>query len=389
MDKNNNSTIIGAIALQHAFGTQPRISRCLIDNIGSPEAVFSLSSKDLDAIFRSDALGCREKLSSHLLEDAAEEYEKLSQKGISFAYLYDDAYPSLLRECEDAPILLYIRGAGGAKDLFENGRRFISIVGTREMTPYGKRSCERIVEALAKCENKPTIVSGLAMGVDITAQTAALRAGLPTIGVIPVGIDDIYPKRHRSAAEKICASKGCGLITDYPPETIPIAANFVRRNRIIAGMSSATILIESGAKGGGLITARLASGYGREVFAVPGRIDDFRSIGCNAIIANKTAEAVCSPELLPLALDLAPMVTQNHRQTMEEALRSRFGESEAEQLITLCNLIRRSSEIDPDELCRRSGFEYPQVARCIGILESEGFISTDVFRRCSINAKFA
>lgn len=389
MDKNNNSTIISAIALQHAFGAQPRISRSLIDNLGSPEAVFSLSDKDLDAIFRSDSAKYRQRISPRLLEDAEKEYESLSQKGISFTYLYDDVYPALLRDCEDAPILLYVKGTDKTNEIFRKDRNFISIVGTREMTPYGKRTCKRIITALAECENKPTIVSGLARGVDITAQMAAIGARLPTIGVSPVGIDTIYPKRHISHARVICAAKESGIITDYPPETIPIAANFIRRNRIIAGMSNTTILVESGAKGGGLITVRLASDYGRNVFAVPGRIDDYHSAGCNAVIANKTAEAISSPQLLPFILGLSQNAPQKHKTSIEEAVRNHFGEEEAKPLILLCGLIKHHSEIDPDELCRSSGLEYSEVARCIGILESEGFISTDVLRRCSINTKFA
>jgi len=390
MDKDNNSAIIAALALNRAFGSNPRIARSLIDNLGSSEAVFSLSENDLRELFRSDTAS-QGKISPSLLEYAAKEYDNLSHRGISFVYLYDEAYPALLRECEDAPVVLYVRGSDHPREIFSKERVFLSIVGTRNITPYGKRCCESIVQALSACGKSPTVVSGLALGVDITAQMVALGMGLPTIGVSPVGIDSIYPRRHGMAAEKICSAKGSCIVTDYPPETTPFASNFLRRNRIIAGLSLATILVESGARGGGLITARLASGYGRSVFAVPGRIFDDKSEGCNALIAGKIAEAVNSPSLLPYVLGLSDSIpARRNKNLLRESLLSRFGEEEGSRLNELCDAIRKQGgEVSPDELCRKSGLDYSEVARCIGILESEGFITTDVFRRCSINAKFA
>ena len=155
------------------------------------------------------------------------------------------------------------------------------------------------------------IVSGLALGVDITAHAAALEGGLPTVGVSPVGIDDVYPRRHVPFVERMCATPGCALVTDYPPGTFPAAFSFIRRNRIIAGLAGSTVLIESRIKGGGMITARLAAGYGRDVFAVPGRIDDIRSQGCKTRRSGsagidepgpRTSRPPCAPASPPRSL---------------------------------------------------------------------------------------
>ena len=172
----------------------------------------------------------------------------------------------------------------------------VAVVGTRDISPYGREWCERIVHALARTSPKPLIVSGLAIGTDICAHKAALEASLPTIAVMATGTDTIYPYRHRQIAEKMSGTQGCALVTDYPPGTAPLPVNFLRRNRIIAGLSHATILVESKIKGGGMMTCRLAFSYDRDVYALPGRADDLRSQGCNHLIRARMAEPLTSEE---------------------------------------------------------------------------------------------
>lgn len=254
MDKDH-LRLVSAIALNAIFGNEPRIAARIVETFGSAEEIFSLTEQE-----RTEIFGPWSKFSSRLgpasLDAAHKEFLDLSARGINFISIFDtDAYPPLLRECPDAPLLLYVRGDPSVL----LNRHPVSIVGTRDMDSYGRDWCVKAVRALSETPDKPLIVSGLAFGVDITAHLAALSCGLPTVAVIPVGIERIYPASHSVAAGKIIAAGGA-VITDYPPGTVPLPYNFLRRNRIIAGLSAATLLVESRRKGGGMMTARLASG---------------------------------------------------------------------------------------------------------------------------------
>lgn len=388
MDKDN-LTVISAIALNDIFGQEPHLAREIIAALGSPQALFSLPQREISQLFGpySKYAG---KIGRSCLDCAAARYEKLLSEGCSFLYLEDEAYPQLLRECPDAPVILYVRSSTPAELLF-NRRPAVSIVGTRDISLYGEEWCERIVAALSAAEKPPLIISGLAIGVDITAHLAALRHSLPTIGVSPVGIDDIYPHRHEAAARKMAATPGCAIITDYPPGTVPMPHVFLRRNRIIAGITEATILVESKVKGGGMMTARLAAGYGRSVYVLPGRIDDPRSAGCNRLLAEKVAEPVISPEELSAALGLGG--ASGRREKASDAIRRTLGgslpEDEMQTLTDIYNLVRRQRGISYDEICATTGLSYPQVAKLAGMLESAGFLHSDMLQRCTTNSNFA
>jgi len=378
-----------AIALNTIFGYEPKFSHNIIDALGSTEAVFSLSEEEKAGLF-----GPFNKypglINDSSLEAAAREYERLSAKGIHVAGIFDDEYPKLLRDCPDAPVAIYIKSATPPAELF-NSRPAVALVGTRDVSLYGKEWCRRMVEAVSQAPARPAIVSGMAIGVDITAHVAALDAGIPTIGVLPVGIDDIYPKRHARIAEQIAASPGCALITDYPPGTAPTAVNFLRRNRIIAGMSGATILVESKIRGGGMMTARLAAGYGRDVVALPGRIDDVRSEGCNLLVREKTAEPVTSLETLPEQLGLGTYSLRK-KAGLVDAIRSLFGdemqEEELTRMISVALKIKAFRGICFDELCAATGMDYREITKYAGALESGGLISVDLMQRCGINTNF-
>lgn len=382
MDKDNLS-VIGAIALNDIFGQEPGIAARIVAELGSTYALFQLPPSEIAGLFKPGSKYAG-KIGPQLLDEAARSYDRLRGSGCSFVCITDPDYPERLAECPDAPVLLYMRGSSPAGEIF-NRRPAIAVVGTRDMSLYGKEWCRRIVAALAASGKPPVIVSGLAIGVDITAQQAALAGSLPTIGVSPVGIDAVYPQRHTAFVEKMIATPGCALVTDYPPGTLPMPHVFLRRNRIIAGMADAVILIESKVRGGGMMTARLASGYGRGVFALPGRIDDSRSAGCNLLLAEKTAEPVVSMAMLLSSAGLGSIVSV--KTDPEEQLRARFsgrlGETEMESLRRLFSLIRSRRGISYDELCSAGGFSYPEVARLAGMLESSGFISSDMFQRCT------
>lgn len=388
--KGSDSPLVSAIALNAIFGNVPKFSHHLIDALGSAGAVFDLTPQERLEIFGPHNPHAAQ-IGPAALDAAQAEYERLSALGVQFLDIFAEGYPEALRECPDAPLLLYVRSATPAAELF--GRRpAVAVVGTRDQSPYGRECCRRIVSALAQAPARPLVVSGLALGVDITAHAAALEGGLPTVGVSPVGVEEVYPRRHLAFVEQMCSVPGCALVTDYPPGTVPTAFNFLRRNRIIAGLAGATVLVESRLRGGGMITARLSAGYGREVFAVPGRIDDPRSQGCNQLLREQVAAPVASPEALPAALGLGQL-RRSRTADLETAVRQRFApalpQEEVERLVRIALLIRGSRGIQPDGICRETGLGYAETVRATGLLEEEGFIETDLLQRCTIKVKIA
>lgn len=220
---------------------------------------------------------------------AEAELEFCQKHGIQPLPMNDDRYPARLRECDDAPLMLFYRGNADLNQL-----RVVNIVGTRHCTVYGKDIVSRFVSDLKLLCPQVLIVSGLAYGIDICAHRAALQHGYETVGVLAHGLDQIYPPRHRETAVQM-VSQG-GLLTEFFTQTNADKVNFVRRNRIVAGMSDACILIESAARGGGLITARLSRDYNRDVFAYPGRVGDEYSEGCNNLIRSNGAALITSAQ---------------------------------------------------------------------------------------------
>ena len=220
---------------------------------------------------------------------AEQEMEFVEKNRLSCLTLKDEAYPSRLRECEDAPIVMFFKG-----NTDFNRLHVINMVGTRRATEYGKRFCTDFVHDLSVLLPDALIVSGLAYGIDIHAHRAALADNMSTVAVLAHGLDRIYPSVHRKTAVDMLVNGG--LLTEFLSETTPDRHNFVSRNRIVAGMCDATIVVESAAKGGSLITADLADGYHRDCFAVPGRVTDAASIGCNRLIRDNKAALVQSAE---------------------------------------------------------------------------------------------
>ena len=375
-------------ALNRLLGFEPRLTHDLIGAAGSARALFEMTPDEKLAAF-----GPYSKVAPLLdgkeLARTEEELDRLQDAGCSFITMTEPGYPALLCECEDAPLGLYYRGTSSPEKVF-NVRPQIAVVGTRDISLYGKEWCRKIVGALATAKNKPLIVSGFAMGTDITAHLAALEAGLPSVAVLPTGIDDVYPSRHRSFAGKLSATEACAIVTDYPPGTEPKAINFIRRNRIIAGICSGTILVESKSKGGGMITARFAASYDRDLMVLPGRADDLRSQGCNELLREKLAEPVTDTVHF---LDVLGLGSPSRRRAagFEEEVRARYGPvlpaEELDDLLTVAGIIRRRRGITLDEICPEACMPYGQVARYAGMLESDGLICTDLLQRCSINVK--
>lgn len=261
----------------------------LVRTLGSASAVFQ-HRKNLKELIPEvsdkliQALDCPEAF-----RRAEEELKYTEKNQIQCITLNEAAYPSRLRECEDAPLALFYRGNAPL-----NALRIVSIVGTRHATAYGADLCLSFIQELKEQCPDVLIVSGLAYGIDIHAHRAALQNGFPTIGVLAHGLDRIYPAAHRKTA--IDMMDHGGLLTEFMSGTNPDRQNFVKRNRIVAGMSDATIVVESAVKGGALITAELAESYHRDCFAFPGRTKDLYSAGCNELIKNNRASLILSAE---------------------------------------------------------------------------------------------
>lgn len=230
-----------------------------------------------------------------LKERVVEEAEYSESHGIQVLSFSDDKYPQRLKECNDAPLVLFYNGNA---DL--NRKRVVSIVGTRHATVYADDCIRKFVEELKHLCPEMLIVSGLAYGVDIMAHRHSLENGIPTVGVLAHGLDNLYPPRHRETANRMIDNGG--LLTEHFTKTNADKVNFVRRNRIVAGMSDATVIVESAAHGGGLITCSMSQGYGRDVFAFPGRVGDQYSEGCNNLIRDNKAQLVTSADDLVKAM---------------------------------------------------------------------------------------
>ena len=383
---NTNDEKYALCALNRIFGFDPKTGHSLISCLGSASEVFRASGKEIDSLLGPYSR-YRGRICSKALDEAVEELERLSRNDITFIGCSEEAYPELLSDCEDAPMGLYIRSRTPAERLF-TPRRMTAVVGTRDISPYGQEWCRRIVHGFGTSGEQPAIVSGLALGTDICAHRQAVESGLPTIAVMATGPESVYPWRHREFAEQLVNTEGCALITDYPPGTAPLAIHFLRRNRIIAGLSDTTILIESRVKGGGMMTSRLAFSYNRDVYALPGRVDDPRSQGCNHLIKEKVAEAIDSVDGL---LDSMGMTAIRKGSPMSDTdmLRGVFGNihdtGTIGDLAAVLGIIRKNRGINLDDLSVKTGFGYSRTMQLTGILEIEDIISIDLLQRCTIN----
>lgn len=304
----------------------------------------------------------------------------LRQKGVRLLSCLDDDYPALLRETPDRPVGLYVTGTSTCSEIF-GYRRAVAIVGTRDISSYGTMWCKRIVRALADAAERPVIVSGFAMGTDIIAHTEALQCGLRTIGVMPCGPDAVYPARHREIAAQLIRTPGCALVSDYPPGTPAMANNFIRRNRIIAGLSDAVILIESKRKGGGLITMDFALDYGRVTYALPGRVEDPCSEGCNVLIRRGKAELISDTDSLIESLGLGLLMPEKPADLLALA-QQRYGANSLS--LRILAHIKRNRGATPEEICRDLNIPYGTAVTETMRLESDGFIGSDLLQRCYI-----
>ncbi|MDO5664521.1 MAG: DNA-processing protein DprA [Bacteroidia bacterium] len=278
----SNHKTLYQIALTHIKGVGVMHARNLVQAVGDVEAVFTESARKLELIPRISKRLIAEIRHPEVMRRAEQELEFITKNNIQPLFFTDENYPQRLTNCIDAPVLLYAKG-----NVDFNRQKVISIVGTRNATKYGQEFCHKFLKELSERFPDLLVVSGLAYGIDIYTHRAALQNNLSTVAILGHGLDRIYPYTHRHTAVEMLQNGA--LLTEFSSGTNPDRHNFVRRNRIVAGMADAVIVVESGEKGGSLITADIANSYFREVFAVPGRISDSSSIGCNRLISDNKA----------------------------------------------------------------------------------------------------
>lgn len=372
-------------ALNWIFGFEPRTGLGLLEAFGGAAAVFKAPPGEVSAFLGSQArVKYAPMITGSAFESAAVELERLEASGCRFVCHGEPGYPKALLECDDPPLGLYYKGVSPPDEVFDV-RPQIAVIGTRSLSYYGRDWCRNIVDALSKARIKPMIISGLALGVDVTAHKAALETGLPTVGVMATGIDDIYPPANARVGEIMASTPGCALITDYPPGTGAVRINFLRRNRIIAGLCSATILVESKIHGGGMMTARLAYSYDRDVHALPGRIDDPLSQGCNLLIRENIAAPIGSLSDLVerLGLGKARIALKEDFKAEVEARYSDRDEASRRDILKVAMTVKARRGIGMDEIGELFGWPFSKVSRLVGELECDGFISVDLLQHCS------
>ena len=360
------SCAMSEVPLKHkiALGLIQRIgdinARKLVSHFGSVEAIFHEPYRNLIKI-PGIGSGIAKYISERSYLDTAEkEAEFVTKNNIRTYFYLDPDYPFRLRQCDDSPVVFFFKGNCNL-----DASKILSVVGTRNATPRGKELCEKIVEGLAVGHPDLIIVSGLAYGIDIASHKAALSNNLKTIGVLAHGFKTTYPAIHASTARAM-VNKG-GLVTDFLSDALPERNNFLKRNRIIAGLADATLVVESGIKGGALITADIANSYNRDVFAVPGRPDDQWSAGCNSLIRNNKAFLTECSDDIEYFLNWKP---EKLRPVIQRTLFSELDDNEK----VIYELLSKQGELTIDSICRTIDIPVYKLSSLLLQMEFKGLL---------------
>ncbi len=347
------------LALQKIKGIGAVNAKKLISHLGSAEAVFKAKASELSGINGIGTHLIQQLQNKDILAEAAKEVRRVEQEQIDFTLFTDKSYPKLLNHCIDSPLVLFSMG-----NIAIATQPVISIVGTRSMTSYGRHFLDNFVADLAPYN--PIIVSGFAYGVDITAHKAAIKHNLQTIAVLGHGLGQIYPKAHKKYMQNVLANGG--FFTEHWYDEAPLREHFLQRNRVIAGLADATVIIESASKGGSLVTANIANSYNRDVFALPGRVSDTYSAGCNNLIRTNKAQ------LLNSAQDLVYFLNLDQQNTTQKTIQPQLfldlnGE---EQLIY--DYLKTNGKMSSDELALALKIPIYKISGILLELELKGVI---------------
>ncbi|MDA3882602.1 MAG: DNA-processing protein DprA [Bacteroidales bacterium] len=347
------------LALNMLEGIGPIMAKQLVTYFGSAEAVFNESPQNLQKINGIGGVLTRAIRHNNALRKADEELELADKKNIKICAYTDAFYPERLRNCEDSPLIFFYSG-----NVDFNSQKIISIVGTRNATEYGRKVCEDIIAGLASY--KPIIISGLAFGIDVCAHKNALQNGLETIAVLGSPMQRIHPSGHFAIAEQI--REHGAVLSEYHSKTVFEKSLFVRRNRIIAGMSDASIIIESKKRGGALLTADFAQQYNRDVFAIPGSVGQSYSEGCNMLIKTNKAALIESANDVVKNLNWDIQPNQHVQKRMFVEL------TDDEQ--TIHTILTSETEMTVDVIALRSTFPMSKVSSLLLSLEFKGVVQT-------------
>lgn len=351
--------LIYKLALTLVPGVGSVNGKSLVAYCGGVQAVFMEKKRVLMKIPGIGEQTVNSLVNHNVFGRAEEELSFIQKNGITPLFYLDKNYPVRLKQCHDSPLLLYYKGTANL-----NAPKIVAMVGTRKATEYGRDMCRKLIEGLR--EHNVLIVSGLAYGIDTWSHKASIETNLQTVGVLGHGLDRIYPFANRSLAEKMVEAGG--LLCEYMSNTTPDRENFPMRNRIIAGMSDAIVVVEAGLTGGALITAEIANSYNRDVFAVPGRIGDPHSEGCNKIIKiNKAA-------LIQSATDISYLLNWNEVNVPKKHIQRDLFKvfSLEEELIV--NTLKDKGDLDIDSLLNETGILPTKAASVLLNMEFDGII---------------
>jgi DNA processing protein len=349
------------IALTMVPGIGDVLGKKLVTYCGSADAVFRERKTLLSKVPRIGSKVLEALSNKEILVKAERELAFVEKFRIRTLFFLDKDYPFRMKNCIDSPILLYYKGN---TDL--NVSKIIGVVGTRNATDYGKSACQKIISDLAA--DRILIVSGLAHGIDSCAHRSALENNLSTIGVLGHGLDKIYPYQNKSLAEKML--KNGGLLTDFPSNTVPDRENFPMRNRIIAGICDAILVVEAAEKGGALITAEIANSYHRDVFAVPGRINDPYSMGTNYLIRQNKAGLVQSAE------DIRYLMGWETRGNKPDGFQKKIFLELTEDERTLVDYLNATGQSGIDDICIHCKLTMSTTSAALLNLEFEGIVKS-------------
>lgn len=347
------------IALSQLQGIGPHKAKTLVSYLGSPEAVFTENESSISKIEGIGSLAAKSMNREYALEIAKRELDYVEREMVKVLFYKSENYPKKLKHCDDGPIVLFGKGR------LDFDARNIAIVGTRKATSYGKKMVEELLIDLIDYDTQ--IVSGLAFGIDIHAHKEALKNNIPTVAVLGTGFENMHPTSHRSVAKEMEVNGG--IITEFLSDSIVDPSNFPKRNRIVAGICDATIVVESADKGGSMITARLAMDYNRDVFAYPGNADKFSSSGCNSLIKSNKAMLMTSSE------DLIKTMAWENENAFGSVQTNLFIELSNEEE-SLVEVLRTKGELDIDTLGFETGLTSSQMALNLLNLELKGAIQS-------------
>ena len=360
LPKEENEELYYLLALTMVPGIGAKTGRALLGHFGDATSVFRAPLKEIKNV---EGIG---EVKAKLFRDPAalllaeRELDFVLKNNVQVSVI-DKNYPKRLANCADAPLLLFYKGNANL-----DAEKVVAIIGTRKNTDYGQQLCEELVQGLQGIDDL-LVVSGLALGIDAIAHKKSVAAGIANVGVLGHGLDRIYPFTHQALAKQMVAHGG--VLTEFPSGTLPDRSNFPMRNRIVAGLSDVTVVVESSVSGGALITAHMASGYNREVAAFPGRVNDSRSAGCNELIRTNIAAMITKPDDL---IELMNWSDKKKKKAVQKQLFINFTPDEQK----IVDLLQTKDTVHADELFHRTGLPNSLLAATLLQLEIQGVVRT-------------